>query len=764
MSADAGNQLDLLGAPALETTPKSGVSDSRPLLGIALETSDFLQFLSSEWLFPDGRGRLLLGVGRACTARGVVTPTTIAVWFDPSALPNADVRSWKAGEWTTDSLINGRVDGEVIGWDGPLPAFAVSHYEVSSTSVRSHLLAMLHGFADIELPPQPILAGAIAVCSPPTDDPQNSSPIRVPRNWDALRGAAALFTGAVPAIDPWLDLLCDGLTGSDATQKAQALLTPWWGRGLQALDCESHKRAPPREDSFWEAAVVALSQPQALREWKPKSMLRAICERAKAFGEDESRLKKFSDASTLLLDDAATIGEAGLTDDHLALTLQLLLLRPSPDRFAGWREDWPAIPPGVWWTGMTLAGYLQGFQALPTKWRGGAESKKLLALRSWRLAGGDDPGVWGALSTETIDWVSEGDSVFLRADLVPWAEHRVGTRGLWYRASLDDPLVAAEAKEFVRTAKPALLRTVLVLEDASLPVVGTGTLKFEASEKRLLVNGRLELELSESAVQTRLDVTRFRDWIATASVTQRIRRPSSSIRLAASANHVAPETGEAQVPAPPARPHTKADRGVATSKRTTRGDAAAPHGLAIFEEFIGMQEEADLLTTIDALSWDTSMKRRVQHYGWKYDYKLRKVDPGAYLGPLPGWAQDLAQRLLERGIVDELPDQVIVNNYEGAQGISKHIDCPGCFRGAVVTLSLNESWEMIFSRKRPGSESERYRQTLQRRSAVVLAGEARASWMHEIPQRLKEGKMLRGRRVSITFRKVNAQPVPKKPR
>lgn len=148
------------------------------------------------------------------------------------------------------------------------------------------------------------------------------------------------------------------------------------------------------------------------------------------------------------------------------------------------------------------------------------------------------------------------------------------------------------------------------------------------------------------------------------------------------------------------------------------------------------------------------MKRRVQHYGWRYDYKARKVDPKNYLGPLPVWAQDLAERLLELQVVSELPDQVIVNNYEGNQGITKHIDCPECFRGPVVTISLLETWDMVFTRKLENGTSERFVQPLPQRSVAVLAGEVRSDWYHEIPARITEHGVPRIRRVSITFRKV----------
>ncbi|HZN95628.1 MAG TPA: alpha-ketoglutarate-dependent dioxygenase AlkB, partial [Myxococcales bacterium] len=92
-----------------------------------------------------------------------------------------------------------------------------------------------------------------------------------------------------------------------------------------------------------------------------------------------------------------------------------------------------------------------------------------------------------------------------------------------------------------------------------------------------------------------------------------------------------------------------------------------------------------------------------------------------------------------------------VNEYVGKQGITKHIDCIPCFKGSIAMLSLGEDWEMFFWPPGGGGKVVR---TLPRRSVTVLSGEARERWSHEIPRRLSEPWGRRGRRVSMTFRKV----------
>ncbi len=62
--------------------------------------------------------------------------------------------------------------------------------------------------------------------------------------------------------------------------------------------------------------------------------------------------------------------------------------------------------------------------------------------------------------------------------------------------------------------------------------------------------------------------------------------------------------------------------------------------------------------------WCTDLKRRVQHYGYRYDYKARQARRDDYLGPLPALFQQLAERLTFEGHFQAVPDQVIVNEYQ----------------------------------------------------------------------------------------------------
>lgn len=68
-------------------------------------------------------------------------------------------------------------------------------------------------------------------------------------------------------------------------------------------------------------------------------------------------------------------------------------------------------------------------------------------------------------------------------------------------------------------------------------------------------------------------------------------------------------------------------------------------GLVLLENYISQEHHDWLIQKIDVEPWDTSMKRRVQHYGYQYDYKARRVTADAYLGPLPTWLNRIAAQL-----------------------------------------------------------------------------------------------------------------------
>lgn len=178
-------------------------------------------------------------------------------------------------------------------------------------------------------------------------------------------------------------------------------------------------------------------------------------------------------------------------------------------------------------------------------------------------------------------------------------------------------------------------------------------------------------------------------------------------------------------------------------------------GLQYIPDYVDAAREAALLATLDREPWSAELRRRVQHYGYKYDYRSRQVTPEMHVGPLPDWALDVARDLNRRGLMSQVADQLIVNEYEPGQGIAAHVDCVPCFGDTVTSLTLGSSCVLEFTHAKT---KEKVPLFLQPRSLVVMTGEARYDWRHAIPARKSdehEGRTVpRGRRVSLTFRNV----------
>ena len=178
-------------------------------------------------------------------------------------------------------------------------------------------------------------------------------------------------------------------------------------------------------------------------------------------------------------------------------------------------------------------------------------------------------------------------------------------------------------------------------------------------------------------------------------------------------------------------------------------------GLRYVEDYIDERQHDWALARIDKHPWLDDLKRRVQHYGFKYDYKARKVDRDMRIGELPEWLKRLSHQLHKDRYMPEVADQVIVNEYLPGQGISSHIDCVPCFKDTIVSLSLGSGCVMDFTNK---SDKKKIPVWLEPRSLVVLSGQARDQWLHGISARKSDEwdgqRYERKRRVSLTFRKV----------
>ena len=194
--------------------------------------------------------------------------------------------------------------------------------------------------------------------------------------------------------------------------------------------------------------------------------------------------------------------------------------------------------------------------------------------------------------------------------------------------------------------------------------------------------------------------------------------------------------------------------------RSARGETSTVpdiQGLRYVTDFLSVNEQEAAIRHIDGQSWRNDLERRVQHYGWRYDYRARTVGHDMHIGPLPAWLLGIAERLhAETHLFERVPDQAIVNEYQPGEGIAMHADRQ-CFGATVATVSLGDAWRMDL-RPAGGKADTRVDILLEQGSALLMTGDARWRWFHGIAKRQKEridgGLRLRKRRLSLTFRTV----------
>jgi alkylated DNA repair dioxygenase AlkB len=178
-------------------------------------------------------------------------------------------------------------------------------------------------------------------------------------------------------------------------------------------------------------------------------------------------------------------------------------------------------------------------------------------------------------------------------------------------------------------------------------------------------------------------------------------------------------------------------------------------GLLLCPGYISPDEETQLISSIDRQPWLTDLKRRVQQYGFRYDYRRKGAHTNRPIVPIPSWLNSLGTRMYRDGYIPAQPDQAAINEYLPGQGISAHVDCVPCFGDTVLALSLGSFCVMRFT---PLTGTDAIDVLLAPRSLLIMRGEARYAWKHAIPARKSDvyagWTFRRERRLSVTFRTV----------
>lgn len=191
-------------------------------------------------------------------------------------------------------------------------------------------------------------------------------------------------------------------------------------------------------------------------------------------------------------------------------------------------------------------------------------------------------------------------------------------------------------------------------------------------------------------------------------------------------------------------------------------------GVRVHAEVISREEERALLAFLDASPWDSTLRRRTQHFGRAFDFHSKRV--GEERPPIPACIAELIERFLSppRPLLpwpSSADAQATANEYPPGVGIGAHIDTHSAFSDGIGSLSLGAG---VAFRMQSSDRVADHSIWLPPRSLLVLSGEARYAWRHSISSRrydcveaepsLEPSEphvwVARSRRVSITLRCV----------
>ncbi len=154
------------------------------------------------------------------------------------------------------------------------------------------------------------------------------------------------------------------------------------------------------------------------------------------------------------------------------------------------------------------------------------------------------------------------------------------------------------------------------------------------------------------------------------------------------------------------------------------------HGSYSEKDFLSDAQENELLAALNINPWETSIRRRVQHFGYKFNYTTRKVDTVEFPPPIPMFIASVIDRVMATGFLSSRIDQVTVNEYKPGHGIAPHIDTHSAFGDSFAIVSLGSPYVMEFRH----AETGQYKALdLPARSLLILTEEGRYPFPLPLP-------------------------------
>lgn len=188
-------------------------------------------------------------------------------------------------------------------------------------------------------------------------------------------------------------------------------------------------------------------------------------------------------------------------------------------------------------------------------------------------------------------------------------------------------------------------------------------------------------------------------------------------------------------------------------------DSVSINGIHLIENFIGQNEESQLVTSIDSRQpWVPSQEGRAkQDYGPKISFLKKKVSVGNF-GGFPNFAVSLFDRIQETSpwlLSDFVPVEFCILEYTPERGsyIRPHFDDKWIWGDRLITVNLLSETVLRLTREFNIPPLEIVVR-MPARSLLVIYGEARYDWLHSINR-----YDIKSRRIAMTWREFSEEIV-----
>ncbi|XWV24737.1 putative Fe2OG oxygenase family oxidoreductase [Tupanvirus deep ocean] len=178
------------------------------------------------------------------------------------------------------------------------------------------------------------------------------------------------------------------------------------------------------------------------------------------------------------------------------------------------------------------------------------------------------------------------------------------------------------------------------------------------------------------------------------------------------------------------------------------------NGFSIIQDYLTEDEELSLANKINKQKWVVDYQRRLQYYNYRNEL-FEPYDLIPIPDKIPIFLEKIIDKMMTDGIIQERPDQIIINEYKPGEGLKPHFDRKDYYKNVIVGISLLSGTVMEFIKQNPPEKKKIY---VPRRSLYIIKDDARYLWKHAIPPRKKDivddVEIPRETRISITFRNV----------